>query len=123
EGIELSNPAIRGVDVSEAVRIQRDTTEKAIEEIKKSDIEATIAEEMVAEKNDLPASPIFGQHIYRNKSISLYRQSQDVKPPDSYILGVGDIIAISIWGISQTADIFEINSTGYISPTAMPRIY
>jgi hypothetical protein len=34
EGIELSNPAIRGVDVSEAVRIQRDTTEKAIEEIK-----------------------------------------------------------------------------------------
>ncbi len=123
EGIELSNPAIRGVDVSEAVRIQRDTTEKAIEEIKKSDIEATIAEEMVAEKNDLPASPIFGQHIFRNKSISLYRQSQDVKPPDSYILGVGDIIAISIWGISQTADIFEINSTGYISPTAMPRIY
>jgi polysaccharide biosynthesis/export protein len=39
------------------------------------------------------------------------------------VLGVGDIIAISIWGISQTADIFEINSTGYISPTAMPRIY
>lgn len=123
EGIELSNPAIQGVDVVEAVQIQKDTTEKAIEQVKKSDIEATIAEELVEDVNVLPPSPIFGQHIFRNKSIALYRQSQDVKPPDSYVLGVGDIIAISIWGASQTADIFEINNSGYISPSAMPRIY
>ena len=123
EGVELANPAIQGVDVIEAVEVQQDTTERAIEEIKESDIEATIAEEIVEEKNELPASPIFGQHIFRNKSIKLYRQSQDVKPPDSYVLGAGDIIAISIWGASQTADIFEINKSGFISPTAMPRIY
>ena len=88
-----------------------------------SDIEETIAEEIVEEKNELAPSPIFGQHIFRNKSIKLYRQSQDVKPPDSYVLGTGDIIAISIWGASQTADIFEINKSGFISPSAMPRIY
>ena len=79
EGIELENPAIQGVDVQEAVQVQQDTTEKAIEEIKASDIEATIAEEFVEEKNTIYLHHQFLASIFFEiKAFKLYRQSQDV---------------------------------------------
>ncbi|MDQ3141284.1 MAG: SLBB domain-containing protein [Bacteroidota bacterium] len=66
---------------------------------------------------------IWGQQIFRNRSIAVYRQANDIKPPDSYILGVGDQVTISIWGLSQLNEVFEINSEGYITPDRMPRIF
>ena len=101
-----------------------DSTEAAIQEIKSTDNEEDVAEEFIEEFRDsLPASTIFGQHIFREQSIKLYRQSEDVKPPDSYVLGFGDIIAVSIWGTSQEGGVYEINKSGYITPSKMPRIY
>ncbi len=101
-----------------------DSTEAAIQEIKKFDQEVIVSEELIEEFQEaLPPSVIYGQHIFRDKSIKLYRQSEDIKPPDSYVLGVGDIIAVSIWGVSQEGGVYEINKSGYISPTQMPRIY
>lgn len=87
-------------------------------------IEEAVAEE-VAEALDknLPEPTTWGQHIFRNKSIKLYRQSEDVKPPDSYVLGVGDFITVSIWGLSEEDAVFEINKEGYIKPVRMGRIY
>ncbi len=108
----------------EPSQVQVDPTEEAIELIKETDNQAEIVEDIVDAQNDLPASSsIFGQHVFRNKSIKLYRQSEDIKPPDSYVLGVGDIIAVSIWGQSQEGGVYEINKAGYIKPTAMPRIF
>ncbi len=66
---------------------------------------------------------IWGQHIFRNKRLALYKQAQDIKPPPSYILGVGDRISISIWGISQLNETYELNEEGYIIPQRMPRIF
>jgi protein involved in polysaccharide export with SLBB domain len=66
---------------------------------------------------------IWGQHIFRNKSLALYRQANDIKPPLSYVLGVGDQITITIWGVSQLNDVYEINEEGYITPERMPRIF
>ena len=101
-----------------------DSTEAAIQELKETDYEEDVAERLVDEfQEDLPPSIIFGQHVFRDKSIKLYRQSEDIKPPDSYILGVGDIVAISIWGDSQESGVYEINKSGFIKPNQMPRIY
>lgn len=101
-----------------------DSTEASIQEIKATDIKEEVAEEIIEEFQEiLPPSIIYGQHIFRDKSIKLYRKSEDVKPPDSYILGVGDIVAISIWGLSQESGVYEINKSGFITPTRMPRIY
>ncbi|MEP7196814.1 MAG: SLBB domain-containing protein [Saprospiraceae bacterium] len=66
---------------------------------------------------------IWGQHIFKNKSLSLYESSKDVKAPSSYVLGVGDQITIAIWGVSQLNEVYEINSEGYIAPARMPRIF
>ncbi|MFZ1254725.1 MAG: SLBB domain-containing protein [Saprospiraceae bacterium] len=66
---------------------------------------------------------IWGQHIFRNKSLALYRQANDIKPPLSYVLGVADQVTISIWGFSQLNETYEINAEGYITPDRMPRIF
>lgn len=71
----------------------------------------------------LPPSNIYGHHIFRNKEIAVYRQSKDIKPPQSYILGAGDVLGLSIWGNSQLNAIYDINEDGYIKPSNMGRIY
>ena len=66
---------------------------------------------------------IWGQNIFRNKSLALFRQTNDIKPPDSYILGIGDQVTVAIWGMSQLNETYEINADGYIAPDRMPRIF
>jgi protein involved in polysaccharide export with SLBB domain len=107
----------------------KETAKKATtKEITKAVKEGATVEEAVTEKisesikDQLPPATTWGQQIFRDKSISTFRQSQDVKPPDSYILGAGDQVSISIWGYSQENLMFEINKDGYIKPEAMPRI-
>ncbi len=107
-----------------ADQVIEDSTKAAIDDIKTDDQEVILSENLIEEFRDsLPPSTIYGQQVFRDKSLKLYRQSEDIKPPDSYILGVGDIVAISIWGISQEGAVYEINKSGYITPTQMPRIY
>jgi len=108
-------------DIKEVARESDDVTE-AIED--GATLEEAVSEELLdAQETALPPSNIYGQQIFRNKSIKLYRQSEDVKPPESYVLGVGDAIGVSIWGYSEENFVFEINSDGYIKPDDIPRIY
>ncbi len=101
-----------------------DSTEAAIENIKYFDQEVDLSEQIIEDFNNTAApSAIYGHNVFRDKKIKLYRQSDDVKPPESYILGVGDIVAISIWGVSQEGAVYEINNSGFITPSRMPRIY
>ncbi len=87
-------------------------------------LEEAVSEELIDSQDKLlPAAKVYGQEIFRTQSIKLYRQSEDVKPPDTYILGVGDRLAVAIWGYSEENLIFEINNDGYIKPEGMPRIY
>lgn len=86
-------------------------------------LEEAIANEL-AELNskDLPDAVIYGQQVFRNKSIALYTPSEDIRPPSNYVLGPGDEISILIWGKSQESASFTINKEGYIQPDRMPRI-
>lgn len=87
-------------------------------------LEEAISEELIENQNkDLPPSKIYGQEIFRNQSIKVYRQSEDVKPPESYILGVGDEISVHIWGYIEENLNFEISKEGYIKPVGIPRIF
>lgn len=87
-------------------------------------LEEAVSEELIdAQQTRLPEGITYGQDLFRSQDIKLYRQSQDVKPPASYVLGVGDVIAVSIWGYSEEDLIFEVNNEGYIKPTGIPRIY
>jgi protein involved in polysaccharide export with SLBB domain len=87
-------------------------------------LEQALTEDVAKKLNDnLAPAKTYGQQIFRDKNIAIYRQSKDVKPPESYVLGPGDKIGVSIWGYSQESLLFEISPDGFIKPDAMPRIY
>lgn len=66
---------------------------------------------------------IFGQHIFRDKSLGVYDRSTNRKAPETYVLGPGDEISVSFWGESQRSFSFTINADGYIKPDKLSRIY
>lgn len=71
----------------------------------------------------LPPTEIYGHHLFRARDLSVYSTTNQVKPPDSYVLGAGDELTISIFGPSQFDSKFIINQDGYISPSNMPKIF
>lgn len=85
----------------------------------------SVPQEPVTEEEvlDLPPSNIFGQEIFRNQSITFYDKTEEIKPPDDYILGVGDELVVSIWGTSQANFKYTIDNKGYIYPRRMDPIY
>ncbi len=116
--------------------IQQDSVEQVADETSKASaerirqlvnqgipLEEAIAIELVeSSTTSLPDAKIYGQHIFRNKDIAVYNSAVDIRPPDNYILGVGDKITILIWGASLENATFEINKAGFIQPTGMQRI-
>lgn len=87
-------------------------------------LQEAVSEELIdAQDTKLPDAITYGQDVFRSQDIKLYRKSQDVKPPATYILGAGDIVAVSIWGYSEEDLVFEVNNEGYIKPEGIPRIY
>ena len=66
---------------------------------------------------------VFGKHIFTNGSLNLYEVSKDYIPNDSYILGPGDVVTVSIFGKSQADLQFTIKSNGFIEPSNLPKIY
>ncbi len=112
-------------DTLKKEKIIAKNTEEIAESVKEgSSIEEAVSETLTdASTNNLRKSKIYGQEIFRTQSIKLYRQSKDIKPPQTYVLGAGDIIGISIWGNSEFSQIYTINKDGYIKPRGMPRLY
>ena len=109
-------------DLKEVAKNSSEDIQKAVED--GATIDEAIAEELIdAQEEKLPPAEVFGQHIFREKSIKLFRKSNDVKPPKTYVLGVGDEVGVSIFGYSQESLTFEINDEGYILPPDMSPIY
>lgn len=71
----------------------------------------------------LRVSSIYGHDIFRRDSVEAYQPNSIVKVPDTYVLGVGDELAISIFGVSQFDAKYQIDESGFISPAEMPKIF
>ena len=110
--------------------VSEDVKEAAttVNEISEGGVEGTSVEEVLADGikeiaiQDLPPSTIYGQHIFRNKDIISYVEGASIQASNSYVLGVGDKIGVSLWGISELDVILEISKDGYIKPQGMSRI-
>ncbi len=101
---------------------QADEISDAIDE--GATLQEAVSEKLLDAQDDrVEDASTYGQQIFRSQNVELYRKSQDIKPPASYVLGVGDIISVSIWGYSEEDLVFEINKEGYIKPNGIPRIY
>ncbi len=96
---------------------------KSTKEIKTAVDKGASLEEAISETiNDqntskLPPATVYGQHLFRDNSLKLFRTSEDAKPTGSYVLGVGDMVAISIFGTSSFNSADGITKDGYIQPS------
>ena len=112
----------RSVDDKGKVTNQTKDIQKAVKE--GATIEEAVSEKLQeTAKEKLPPATTYGQHIFRDKSLQLFRTAEDAKPTKAYVLGPGDKVAISIWGPTQENFALEIQKDGYIQPTGLPRYY
>lgn len=74
-------------------------------------------------KKVTPDTSIFGHHIFKDKSLKVFNTADAVKPTANYVLGPGDVVAVSIFGYSHANFAIEINKDGYIQPSLLPRFY
>jgi protein involved in polysaccharide export with SLBB domain len=79
-----------------------------------------------AEIAPLPAaatSSIYGHHLFKGGGLELYKTTNDINIPDSYVIGPGDKLAISLWGIAFYNEYMEVNGDGFVTPASIGRIY
>lgn len=66
---------------------------------------------------------IFGHAFFKNNNIKFYEKANQLKAPDNYVLGIGDEVAVAIWGYSDFNEVFKIDENGAINPRLVGRIY
>lgn len=120
QSLQLENPTLDPGEVQKASDAIQQVQESVIEG---ASVEEAVVEAIAEEEPDLPNPKIFGQGIFRNQTLKVFRQADNIKPRDNYLLGPGDELTISIWGTSIFERTYTVDESGYINPSAMPRIY
>lgn len=70
------------------------------------------------------ATRIYGQQIFRDRQLSVYRQTSELTVPGEYILGPGDKLVVSVWGqVAAYSEELEVNADGYVIPKSLTRVY
>lgn len=75
-----------------------------------------------AREESLPLE-IYGHHLFKDRDLNVFKQADEIRPSDSYILGSGDVLLVQIFGASQLQNTYTIDQLGYIEiRTGTPRI-
>ena len=69
----------------------------------------------------LPA--IYGHDLFTDQSLAVFRTTDGARAPDSYVLGAGDQIRVSIFGTSQADLLAEINPEGFVQFSGVPKLF
>jgi protein involved in polysaccharide export with SLBB domain len=107
-------------DPNSKVRSGEDATTKESLSTKEEAI-ADVAQKLAVQV--VPKVGIYGHDIFFNQSLDAFRTTDGARAPDTYILGAGDRIRITIFGMSQADLLLEINKEGYIQPTGLKQLY
>ena len=65
---------------------------------------------------------VYGQGVFRQGDIKVYERTQDAKAPSNYVIGEGDELGVSIYGISYFNQTYEVDSRGNITMTNIGKI-
>ena len=82
-------------------------------------------EEKLKEDNTTPdeVREIYGHALFTGKSMDVFRTTDGAQAPETYVLGEGDEVHISIFGSSQTEIHQRIASDGSIQPAGATKIF
>jgi len=107
----------------EATTTGTDATTKVLAETTPEEAAAEssvrVAQAFAAKKT----SDIYGHSIFTDHSLDVFRKTDGAQAPDTYVLGEGDEIHITIFGASQTDIQQRITADGSIQPTGSARIF
>ena len=82
------------------------------------------AEKALQEKTAAAAdSLIYGHSLFTGNSMEVFRTTDGAQAPDTYVLGEGDEVHISIFGSSQTEIHQRIGADGSIQPAGSTKIF
>jgi len=84
---------------------------------------AEATQRVAQSENARAASNIYGHSVFTDHSLDVFRTTDGAQAPDTYILGVGDEVHITIFGASQTDLQQRIAADGSIQPTGSARIF
>lgn len=110
--LEAENAAARREALESAATATDEINEAVSDGASVEEAIGEVTSEAVAEV--LPKSRIYGHNIFRNKSLSLFRATNDATPPETYPLKVGDQLAVNIFGASQTDFVLRVNEEGFV---------
>ena len=112
--------AAEGAAANAASAAATDIPESTIQEIR----EEAKAEERVEEVAvKVGGDDIYGHSLFLEKSLEKFRTSDGAAAPETYVLGEGDEIHISIFGASQTEIQQRVAPDGSIQPTGASKIF
>jgi protein involved in polysaccharide export with SLBB domain len=77
----------------------------------------------VAESKMVAGSNIYGHSIFTDKTLDVFRTTDGAQTPETYVLGDGDEIRITIFGASQTDIQQQIGIDGSIQPSGGAKIF
>ena len=82
-------------------------------------------EEALRENHVSPTAgdDIYGHSLFTGKSLDVYRTTDGAQAPETYIMGEGDEVHISIFGSSQTEIHQRIEADGSIQPAGSSKIF
>ncbi len=63
---------------------------------------------------ELPTPIRYGQSIFRDRILKEYSDLSGVKAPANYLLGPGDELTVSVWGVSSVDEKYVIGSDGSV---------
>ena len=105
---ELDGNLLEDEDLDEEIEIDSTEIDFLLDEDEEEPIEE---DEEDVEKEEIV---IFGQQLFSEDILELQSKSEEINAPDSYILGPGDDIIVSIWGRSQFDNAYKLEEDGYI---------
>ncbi len=105
----------------DTVSVLRDPLTTPGEAAAEAAIQETLAQSEVhpAPKTD----EIYGHSLFSGKSLDIFRTTDGAQAPDTYVLGEGDEVHISIFGSSQTEIHQRIAPDGSIQPAGSTKIF
>lgn len=77
----------------------------------------------IEEEQDEKPQEIYGHSLFGSQSMDVFRTTDGAQAPDTYVLGEGDEVHISIFGSSQTEIHQRVAADGSIQPTGSTKIF